>query len=62
MRFIMKVNRIMSSGSAFFAIVLIGFGMLKYSAGETRVGIYYLIGGLGFIIVFISYKNKEKNR
>ncbi len=58
----MKVNRIMSSGSAFFAIVLIGFGMLKYSAGETRVGIYYLIGGLGFIIVFISYKNKEKNR
>ena len=58
----MKVNRIMSSGSAFFAIVLIGFGMLKYSAGETRVGIYYLIGGLGFIIVFISYKNKEKKR
>lgn len=58
----MKVNRIMSSGSAFFAIVLIGFGMLKYSAGEARVGIYYLIGGLGFIIVFISYKNKEKNR
>lgn len=58
----MKVNRIMSFGSAFFAIVLIGFGMLKYSAGETRIGIYYLIGGLGFIIVFISYKNKEKNR
>ncbi len=58
----MKVNRIMSFGSSFFAIVLLGFGMLKYSAGETRVGIYYLIGGLGFIIVFISYKNKEKNR
>ncbi|QNU68169.1 hypothetical protein EHE19_007020 [Ruminiclostridium herbifermentans] len=58
----MNANRMMSFGSAFFTIVLICFGMLKYSAGETRVGIYYLIGGLGFFIVFISYKNKEKNR
>jgi hypothetical protein len=58
----MKVNRIMSFGSVFFAIVLICFGMLKYSAGATRVGAYYLIGGFGFFIVFISYKNKEKNR
>lgn len=56
----MNVNRIMSFGSIFFALVLFGFGMLKYSTGQTRVGIYYLIGGLGFLIVFISYKNKEK--
>ncbi len=58
----MKVNRIMSFGSSFFAIVLICFGMLKYSAGDTRTGVYYLIGGFGFLIVFISYKSKEKKR
>jgi hypothetical protein len=58
----MNVNRMMSFGSAFFTIVLICFGMLKYSAGDTRPGIFYLIGGLGFFIVFISNKNKEKKR
>ncbi len=61
MDIIMNVNRIMSFGSIFFALILFGFGMLKYSAGQTRVGIYYLLGGLGFLIVFISYKNKQKN-
>lgn len=59
--FIMNINRIMSFGSIFFALVLFGFGLLKYSAGQTRVGIYYLIGGLGFLIVFISYKSKQKS-
>ncbi|PYG88763.1 hypothetical protein LY28_01118 [Ruminiclostridium sufflavum DSM 19573] len=58
----MNVNKIMSFGSMFFTIVLIAFGMLKYSSGQTRAGAFYLIGGLGFFIVFLSYKRKEKNR
>lgn len=59
--FIMNVNRIMSFGSAFFALILFGFGMLKYSAGQTKVGVCYIIGGVGFFIVFLSYKKREKN-
>lgn len=58
----MNANRIMIFGSAFFTIVLICLGMLKYSSGGTSAGIFYLIGGLGFFIVFISYKSKENKR
>lgn len=56
----MNTNRIMIFGSMFFTFVLIGFGVLKYSTGYTKTGIYYLIGGLGFFIVYLSYKKRER--
>jgi len=56
----MNVNKIMRLGSLLFAIFLSVFSALKYFSGQTRTGVFYFIGALGFLVVYLSYWKKEK--
>jgi hypothetical protein len=58
----LNVNKIMRFGCLFFAIVLFAFSAFKYSSGKTTTGVYYLIAAVGFLIVYISYWKKGKNK
>lgn len=51
----------MRLGSIFFTFVLLGFAALKYSAGSSKVALYYAIAGIGFLIVYLSYVKKDKS-
>lgn len=55
------MNKIMRLGSIFFTFVLLAFAALKYSAGSSKVALYYAIAGIGFLIVYISYVKKDKS-
>lgn len=53
------MNKIMRLGSLFFTIILFAFSAIKYSNGQNRAGLYYLIAAIGFLIVYISYWKKK---
>jgi hypothetical protein len=50
----------MRMGSLLFTIVLFVFSAIKYFSGQTTTGVYYFIGTLGFLVVYLSYCKKEK--
>ena len=54
------MNKIMRLGSMLFSIVLFAFSAIKYLSDQNRTGVYYLIAAVGFLIVYISYRKKEK--
>ncbi len=56
-----NVNKIVRSGCFLFAVVLFLFSVLKYFLNENKTAIFYLIGALGFFIVYLSYLKKENN-
>jgi len=56
----MNVNKIMRLGNLLFTVILFVLSALKYFYGQTQTGIYYFIGAIGFLVVYISYLKKEK--
>jgi len=56
----MNVNKIMRLGSLLFVLVLFTFSALKYFNGQSRIAVYYFIGALGFVVVYLSYWKKGK--
>ncbi|MHB8063356.1 MAG: hypothetical protein ACYDG2_12090 [Ruminiclostridium sp.] len=56
----MNVDKIMRLGSLLFAVVLFILSMLKYFYGQSKTGVCYFIGALGFLIVYLSYWKKQK--
>jgi len=56
-----NANKIICWGTMFFTIVLFGFGLLKYNSGAVKTAVYYFIGAIGFLIIYISYRKKAKD-
>lgn len=54
------MEKIMRLGSLFFTFVLFGFSALKYSAGSSKSAICFLVSGTGFLIVYLSYRKKDR--
>ncbi len=55
------MNKITRLGSLLFALGLLGYSAIKYNAGSNRVAIYYLIAGIGFLLIYISYRKKDRS-
>lgn len=53
------MNKIIKLGCLFFVVVLLVFSYMKYSAGKSNA-IFYFISAVGFFIVYLSYRKKEK--
>gem|GEM_PF-5308401 len=54
------MNKIIRLGSLLFTFMLLGFSALKYSAGSNRSAIYFLTAAAGFLLVYISYRKKDR--
>ncbi|HEY5583739.1 MAG TPA: hypothetical protein VIK78_04510 [Ruminiclostridium sp.] len=54
------MDKIMRLGSLLFTAVLLAYAILKYSSGQNRTAVYYLIAAIGFLVVYISYWKKKK--
>ncbi|HEX2927518.1 MAG TPA: hypothetical protein VHP38_14880 [Ruminiclostridium sp.] len=56
------MNKIIGLGGLFFSIVLLVYAIISIMAGRSISGVSYLIGAVGFYLVYFSYKRSEKKK
>ncbi len=56
------MNKIIRLGSVFFTVVLVLYAVLKYSSGNGKSAVYYIIAAAGFLLIAISYWKREDKK
>lgn len=56
------MNKIIRLGSLFFTVVLLLYAMLKYSAGNGKSAIFYILAAVGFLLICVSYWKRENKK